>query len=56
MLGQAFADVTLCGSRSIIVLVFFPTYVIFQPPATVVTRKLGLSFWQLLPCSGAQKK
>ena len=23
------------------VLVFFPTYVIFQPPATVLTRKLG---------------
>ncbi|CAF9932168.1 MAG: hypothetical protein HETSPECPRED_008285 [Heterodermia speciosa] len=26
---------------SIIVLVFFPTYVVFQPPATVLTRKLG---------------
>ncbi|KAL8694367.1 MAG: hypothetical protein Q9224_003583 [Gallowayella concinna] len=26
---------------SIIVLVFFPTYVIFQPPATLLTRKLG---------------
>ncbi|KAI4233005.1 MAG: hypothetical protein L6R40_007211 [Gallowayella cf. fulva] len=26
---------------SIIVLVFFPTYVIFQPPSTVLTRKLG---------------
>lgn len=27
--------------QSIVVLVFFPTYVIFQPPATVLTRKLG---------------
>ncbi|KAI4111941.1 MAG: hypothetical protein LQ345_006662 [Seirophora villosa] len=26
---------------SIIVLVFFPTYVLFQPPATVASRKLG---------------
>ncbi|KAL8789791.1 MAG: hypothetical protein Q9195_006683 [Heterodermia aff. obscurata] len=26
---------------SIVVLVFFPTYVVFQPPATVLTRKLG---------------
>ncbi|KAL8967994.1 MAG: hypothetical protein Q9197_005117 [Variospora fuerteventurae] len=26
---------------SIIVLVFFPTYVIFQPPATVASRKFG---------------
>lgn len=23
------------------VLVFFPTYVVFQPPATLLTRKLG---------------
>lgn len=27
--------------QSIIVLVFFPTYVIFQPPATVASRKFG---------------
>lgn len=26
---------------SIVVLVFFPTYVLFQPPATVLTRRLG---------------
>ena len=29
------------GLQSIVVLVFFPTYVIFQPPSTVLTRKLG---------------
>ena len=28
-------------AQSIIVLVFFPTYVLFQPPSTVLTRKLG---------------
>ena len=27
--------------QSIVVLVFFPTYVIFQPPATVLSRRLG---------------
>ena len=35
---MAFPDL---GLQSIIVLVFFPTYVVFQPPATVLTRKLG---------------
>jgi MFS family permease len=28
-------------TQSIITLVFFVTYIIFQPPATVLTRKLG---------------
>jgi len=32
-------DLTLF--QSIVVLVFFITYVIFQPPATVLVRKLG---------------
>lgn len=35
-------DLVLVGSRySIIVCVFFITYVLLQPPATVVLRKLG---------------
>lgn len=35
-------DLVLVGSRySIIVLLFFITYVLLQPPATVVLRKLG---------------
>ena len=35
-------DLALVGSRySIIVLVFFITYVLLQPPATVILRKLG---------------
>ena len=35
-------DLVLIGSRySIIVLVFFITYVLLQPPATVVLRKVG---------------
>lgn len=29
------------GSQSTVVLVFFPTYVIFQPLATVLSRKVG---------------
>ena len=29
------------GCQSIISLVFFITYVIFQPPSTVIVRKLG---------------
>lgn len=37
-----FVDLDLIGSRySIIVLVFFITYVLLQPPATVVLRKIG---------------
>lgn len=28
-------------AQSIVGLVFFPTYVLFQPPSTVLTRKLG---------------
>ena len=27
--------------QSTVVLVFFPTYVVFQPPATVLSRKVG---------------
>jgi MFS family permease len=35
-------DLDLIGSRySVIVLVFFITYVILQPPATVILRKVG---------------
>jgi MFS family permease len=35
-------DLVLIGERySIIVLLFFITYVLLQPPATVVLRKLG---------------
>jgi sugar phosphate permease len=35
-------DLLLIGERySIIVLLFFITYVLLQPPATVVLRKLG---------------
>lgn len=35
-------DLVLIGTRySIIVLVFFIPYVIFQPPATVILRKIG---------------
>ena len=42
-------DLVLTGSRySIIVLVFFITYVILQPPATVVLRKVGPRIF--LPC------
>lgn len=29
------------ATQSIITLVFFITYIIFQPPATVLTRKIG---------------
>ena len=36
------SDLKLIGYRySIITLVFFATYVLLQPPATVVLRKLG---------------
>jgi sugar phosphate permease len=36
------SDLALVGSRySIVVLVFFITYVILQPPATVILRKVG---------------
>lgn len=35
-------DLVLIGQRyNIIVLVFFIPYVLFQPPATIVLRKLG---------------
>ena len=30
-----------CAIQSIITLVFFITYIVFQPPATVLTRKIG---------------
>jgi MFS family permease len=29
------------GMQSIVTLVFFTTYIVFQPPATVLTRKIG---------------
>lgn len=36
------ADLLLVGNRySILVLVFFVTYVLLQPPATIVLRKVG---------------
>jgi MFS family permease len=31
----------LCGGQSIISLVFFVTYIVFQPPSTVIVRKIG---------------
>lgn len=31
--------------KSLIVLMFFIPYVIFQPPMTIVTRKLGPTFF-----------
>lgn len=35
-------ELNLVGNRySIVTLVFFVTYVVFQPPATVIARKLG---------------
>jgi MFS family permease len=35
-------DLDLIGNRySLIVLVFFIPYVLFQPPATVIIRKIG---------------
>ncbi|WKT43694.1 Major facilitator superfamily [Fusarium oxysporum f. sp. vasinfectum] len=35
-------DLQLIGNRySIITLVFFTTYIIFQPPSTIIVRKLG---------------
>lgn len=34
-------NTTLTSFQSIITLVFFITYVLFQPPATVLTRKIG---------------
>lgn len=35
------ADMLLTVSQSIVTLVFFIPYVLFQPPATVLTRKIG---------------
>lgn len=32
---------SLTAQQSIVTLVFFITYVIFQPPSTVVVRKVG---------------
>lgn len=35
-------DLALVGDRySIITLIFFVTYTIFQPPSTVIVRKIG---------------
>ena len=39
-MGGCFSSFDL-GLQSNVVLVFFPTYVVFQPPATVLSRKLG---------------
>ena len=30
-----------CDYQSTVTLVFFTTYIVFQPPATVLTRKIG---------------
>ncbi|KAI6869802.1 retrograde regulation protein 2 [Hortaea werneckii] len=36
------ADLNMVGTRySVVALVFFITYTIFQPPATILTRKIG---------------
>merc|ERR1712029_1209958 len=36
------ADLEMVGTRySVVALVFFITYTIFQPPATILTRKIG---------------
>lgn len=32
---------SLIGLQSTVALVFFVTYTIFQPPATIMTRKIG---------------
>ena len=40
MHGGCFSSFHL-GLQSTIVLVYYPTYVVFQPPATVLIRELG---------------
>jgi MFS family permease len=42
-MGSCNKDTTLTGYtvQSIVTLVFFTTYIFFQSPATVITRKIG---------------